>query len=362
MKKNILLVTLRADWGGGPQHVDLLVNNLSEEFNIYIACPNDKPYYDKWKQSAKVKNIFVLPHRKFSFKKLIELSNFIKKNNIRIIHSHGKGAGIYSRLLKIFNFNVKVVHTLHGFHIREYNKIKKIIYIFIERLLALFTDKFINVSKGEQEICLKYKLYPVNKSTVIYNGIKQLKKIVDAKKILKLKNKFVITTISRFDYQKNMSFAYEIAKRFRDNKEIIFLWIGDGNDKKILEKQAKIEDVNIIFTGFTKDIPLYLSATDIYLSTSRWEGLPYALIEAQSLGIPIIATDVVGNNEVVIDKYNGYLFKNITEAILYINLLLENKKIYKEFSNNALKNFKNKFEITTMVIKIEQIYKDVCDG
>jgi len=357
MKKNILLVTLRADWGGGPQHVDLSVNNLSEEFNIYIACPNDKPYYDKWKQNAKVKNIFVLPHRKFSFKKLIELSNFIKKNNIGIIHSHGKGAGIYSRLLKIFNFNIRVVHTLHGFHIKEYSRMKKIIYIFIERLLALCTNKFINVSKGEQEICLKYKLYPINKSIVIYNGIKQLKKIVDAKKRLKLENKFIITTISRFDYQKNMSFAYKIAKRFKDNKKIIFLWVGDGNDKKILEKQAKIDNLNIIFTGFTKDIPLYLSATDIYLSTSRWEGLPYALIEAQSLGIPIIATDVIGNNEVVQHNKNGFLFTTVEEARNAIENLIKYPSIYNKFSKNALQHYKDNFEIQHIIKQIVKEYK-----
>ena len=117
----ILLVTLRADWGGGPQHVDLLINNISEKFEIYVTCPNDKPYYEKWKNNPKVKDIFILPHRKFSFKKLIGLSNFVKNHNIEIIHSHGKGAGIYSRLLKLFNYNLKIIHTLHGFHIREYN-------------------------------------------------------------------------------------------------------------------------------------------------------------------------------------------------------------------------------------------------
>lgn len=359
MRKNILLVTVRADWGGGPKHVDILINNLSEDFNIYIACPEDKPYYEKWKQNSKVKDIFILPHRQFSFKKLIELYSFVKKHNIKIVHSHGKGAGVYSRLLKLLNPKIKIIYTFHGIHIQEYGNIKKKIYILIERIFALFTDKFINVSNGEKEICLNLKIFKPEQSKIIYNGIKAIEKIEDAKQKLNLHDKIVITTISRFDYPKNMSLAYEIAKKFKNNKDIIFLWIGDGDDKGFLEKKAKDENVNILFTGFTKEIPLYLSATDIYLSTSRWEGLPYALIEAQSLGIPIIATNVIGNNEVVVNNQNGFLFENENEAVKCINRLIEDKQLYKNFSNRAKSNFKDKFDIQIMIEKIEKIYKEL---
>jgi glycosyltransferase involved in cell wall biosynthesis len=355
----ILLITLRADYGGGPQHVNLLINNLSKDFELYVGCPNDKPYYQRWKENRKVKDIFILPHRKFSFKKLFLLYRFINKNQISIVHSHGKGAGIYSRLLKMLSPELKVIHTLHGFHIKEYGSIKKNIYIYIEKFLTLFTDKFINVSNGEKDICLDFKIFKNEQSEVIYNGIKEIDLVENAKQKLNLEDKIVITTISRFDYPKNMFFGYEIAKRFKDNKKVVFLWIGDGNDKSVLEKKAIEEDVNIVFTGFTKEIPLYLSATDIYLSTSRWEGLPYALIEAQSLGIPIVATNVVGNNEVVTNDKNGFLFESADEAYDCINKLIENKSLYDNFSQNAKQNFKDKFEIKIMINKIENTYRNV---
>ena len=355
----ILFITLRADHGGCPEHVELLINNLSGEIKIYLACSQDKPYYDLWNESKKIKDIFALPHRKFSVKKLLELNKFIKDNDIEMIHSHGKGAGIYSRILKILNPRLKIVHTLHGVHIGEYGFLKKSAYIFLERFLTLFTDKFINVSNSENSVCLKLGLFKKSKSEVVYNGIKALFKDDSAKIKFDLSGKKVVTTISRFDYAKNMGLAYEIAKNFKDNSNIVFLWLGDGDDRAEFESMAKKDGANIIFTGFTGEVPAYLSATDIYLSTSRWEGLPYALIEAQSLGIPIVATNVVGNNEVVENGKSGFLFEDAQQACRDIEILLNDEKIYGKMQGEALLNFKDKFEIKVAIGKMEQIYKEL---
>ena len=360
--KKILLLSLRADHGGGPKHVDLLINNLSSDMEIFLACPKDKPYYNMWSESKKVKDIFALPHRKFSVKKLLGLNKFIKDNDIEIVHSHGKGAGIYSRMLKILNPRLKIVHTLHGVHIGEYGFLKKSVYIFLERFLTLFTDKFINVSNSENSLCLKLRLFKKSKCEIVYNGIKALLKDDHAKIKFNLSEKRVVTTISRFDYQKNMSLAYEIAQNFKDNSDIVFLWLGDGDDRTKFESMAQKDGVNIIFTGFTDEIPAYLSATDIYLSTSRWEGLPYALIEAQSLGIPIVATNVVGNNEVVENGKSGFLFESAQQARQDIEILLNDEQIYGKMQGEALLNFKNKFDIGIAVRKVEKIYEQIFEN
>ena len=357
--KKILLLSLRADHGGGPKHVDLLIDNFSSDIDIYLACPKDKPYYNLWSESKKVKGIFILPHRKFSVKKLLGLNKFIKDNDIEIVHSHGKGAGIYSRMLKILNPRLKIVHTLHGVHIGEYGFLKKTAYIFLERFLTQFTDKFINVSNSEKSVCLELGLFKKSKSEVVYNGIKALLKDSDAKIKFNLSRKKVVTTISRFDYQKNMSLAYEIAKNFKDNPDIVFLWLGDGDDRVKFESMAQKDGANIIFTGFTDEVPAYLSATDIYLSTSRWEGLPYALIEAQLLGVPIVATNVVGNNEVVENDKNGFLFESAQQACRDIEILLNDEKIYGKMQSEALLNFKYKFDIGIAIYKVEKIYKEI---
>jgi len=97
-----MLVTVRADFGGGPYHVDILLKNLKENFDFFVGAPLNQQYGCQWQQLLGEKKFFVLPFRSFKLISFLKLVSFIKSNQINVIHSHGKGAGLYSRLLKIF--------------------------------------------------------------------------------------------------------------------------------------------------------------------------------------------------------------------------------------------------------------------
>ena len=155
-----------------------------------------------------------------------------------------------------------------------------------------------------------------------------------------------------------MDFAYEIAHAFRHNTNIKFTWIGNGDDLEKLREKAKLNNVNIDFTGFTIEPLNYLAKGSIYLSTSRFEGLPYALIEAASLRIPIIATNVVGNNEIVIHGENGFLFTKKEEAINYINILYRDIELYNKMEDKAFTMYIEKFTIDSMISQLMSIYKN----
>lgn len=353
-RKKLLYITARADHGGGPKHLDLLINYLAGKFEIYVACPPDEPYYSLWKQNKNISKILSIPHRKLTASGLGNLYTLIKENNIEIVHSHGKGAGIYSRLLKLLVPSLTIVHTFHGVHISEYSQIQKSIYIFIERLAGILTKKFINVSNGERDICLSLKFSTASKTSVIYNGIPTPECLNEVKEV-----EFVVTSITRFDYSKNMQLAFEIAKVLPFIK---FCWVGDGPDRQSLEEQAIIEQVsNITFAGFQDNPMAFLAQTSVYLSTSRWEGLPISLIEASSLGIPVIATNVTGNNEVVTHDLNGLLFdQNFPEiAVKYIEKLYNNRYLHQQLSQNALHIFQQKFKVELMAAKTEAIYRSL---
>ena len=95
----ILLITVRSDFGGGPRHVDQLINNLPQNIEIYVAYPQDgTPYGQEWNSNSRIKSRINIPFRKFSTKTLFEIAKFIKENSINIVHSHGNGAGVYSRV------------------------------------------------------------------------------------------------------------------------------------------------------------------------------------------------------------------------------------------------------------------------
>lgn len=355
---NVLLITVRADLGGGPQNVNYIVEGLSSKVNLFIACPEDKPFFLDWKAKLGGQKIFILPHRKFSFAKFFSLVFYCLANKIQVVHSHGKGAGIYSRLLKCCLFKLKVIHTFHGIHIADYSEIVKFFYIKIEKVLSNFTNCFINVSTGERDLCLKLELIKEKNSRVVFNGVRTPIKYFELDHI-EAKEEKIILTVTRFDYQKNMHLALNIAKRVFDlDPSILFYWVGDGNTRQELEEKAP---PNVVFLGFVNHPQKYYALSYLYLSTSRWEGLPYSLIEASSYGLPIIATDVIGNNEVVKHGYNGYLFNEsmLEFAVEYIMKLIRDQGLHRLMANESRKLYQSQYSIDFFTDSIYNVYLSV---
>lgn len=354
MKTKILYITVRSDFGGGPRHVDQLIDRLEDEYEIYVACPTGEPYGTKWRNDKKI-HVVDIPYRKFSFKILLHLKDFIKKENIQIVHSHGNGAGIYSRLIKLLCPNLKVVHTYHGISDTYASGLKATASIIIGRLLSPFADKYICVSNGEKKMAIERHFSKENNTMVIYNGIDDPNHA--ARTTYRQPLNFV--TLSRFDYQKNMGAMFRIAKAFKDDDRITFTWVGDGEEKGKLENEASLDGLRISFTGFSKTPSKYLEQADWYISTSRFEGLPYGLIEAASVGLPILASDVKGNNEVVKDSYNGFLFHSEEEAVIQIKDILEENYDYQQLSKHAIEFFRENFTEDKMIEKLCELYKSV---
>ena len=154
-------------------------------------------------------------------------------------------------------------------------------------------------------------------------------------------------------------FAFDIAKNLIHEKNIEFVWVGDGPDKKLIEEKSKVEKIsNIKYIGFTEKVHDYLSKSDILLSTSRGEGLSYSLIEALAFGIPIVATNVAGHKEMIKNGYNGFLFNTIDEVCIHIHNLKNDKKLYRNIKNNSLREFSNKYVKNNMINKLVDIYLD----
>lgn len=349
---NILYLTVRSDFGGGPRHVAQLISSLSEKYKIYLAAPYGKPYGTEWRNNKKIKGILTIPYRKFSLKTLYQLKNYIKKNDIKIVHSHGNGAGIYSRLLKLLCPKIIVIHTFHGITNNYNSWYKYIANLMIGKVLKYLTDTFILVSNGEKQLGIQLGFINPGKSHVIYNGINDT-----GEKQIKSNPKLNIVTLSRFDFPKNMDMAFSIAQQFKEDKNIIFTWVGDGDDFQRLKDQSIKEKTNINFIGFSNEPIKYLKEGDIYLSTSRFEGLPYALIEAASVGLPIIATNVKGNNECVKDNENGFLFNSVNQGVYFIKKL-QDDDTRKRMGHQSRMFFLENFTLEKMIHKIILIYED----
>jgi len=362
-KLKIILITVRADFGGGPEHVYQLLKYLSADFDFYIAAPEDYPYYQLYSKIVGNDRIIKIPHRKFRISELLKIRRFIIDNKISIIHSHGKGAGIYSRLIG-FTHKIKIIHTFHGFHIYSYNAVQRFLYLLIEKILGIVTNKFINVSNGESLQIAGYNIASDSKFVTIENGVEMP---CESKSILvQSRNPKQIISLSRFDYQKNSELLIQVILRLKQLNLLdafFFLILGTGVNKKSIEQQLTTLNLNTYCKtpGPVLNTQDYLLNSFCYISTSRWEGLPLGVLEAMAVGLPVIATNVVGNNDVIENGVDGFLYdlNNPDEAAAIIIKLYNDEELWQKISKNAKNKVEKKYTVNRMALETKNLYLNI---
>lgn len=349
---NALLITVRSDIGGGPKHVLDLLQNAHANLNYFICSPMNGEYALGFKKSAK--GIIEIPFRSFNLIKVFKIHSFCKKHNIEIIHSHGRGAGVYSRILKLFGY--KVIHTFHGIHIQPgiIGKIK----LFTDRILKFFTDKYICVSKGEFEEAKKYKVCFENKTRVIHNGVQ-----INSFHAPKENKKLIFGSLSRLNHQKGIDILIDYISNFTAEHQFDFeIHIaGDGEDRSFLE--SRIEKMNlsqyIKLLGQTVKPDEFLNSLDVYLSFARFEGLPLAVLEAMSNSLPCILSNVVGNNDIVNSRSVGALFElnDYQSFELEFIKIIQDKDYRGQLAKEGHQRVVKEFSIQKMIQETTEVYQ-----
>ena len=304
----VLHLTARADFGGGPEHLLHLLRHAPENARSLVACPRDYPYYDRYCALVGAENVFELPHRKFSAAKLWQLRRFCRERGVTILLSHGKGAGLYSRPLGLLA-SLPCVHAFHGVHTAQYGRVAKKLYQAYERCFSAFTQAGIAVSKGERERILEEGLMPAEKIRLIPNGVAVPGELADPPQGPPWK----VVSLSRFDAQKNSAFAVDVLlelQRLGRLADFRFLILGDGLERQrvlALARERGLEEF-LHCPGATPEPHAHFAGALCCFSSSRWEGLPLALLEAMGHGLPVVASDVVGNRDAVHHGETGLLY------------------------------------------------------
>ena len=343
---NVLEISARSDVGGGPAHMYALAAGLNKKVTLSAALPSDGHFYRQFQALLGDARVFEIPRQKFTVSAFFKLCIFCKKQHIDLIHSHGKGAGVYSRLLGLV-LGVPVVHTLHGYHDGRYSNLFKRIYAVWETAAAFITKKIVCVSNSEAELFKNKVNVPDEKLTVIPNGT-QVVTTEAVKPVAKM-----VVTVARFDYQKNLLEFLDVARKMPGYD---FFIIGDGADRPLLEAKIAEQHIhNVTLSGLSHQVMKDISDAEVYLTTARWEGMPLSVLEAMSLGIPVVATDVVGNRDAVKVGVTGYLYplgdlsacvRAIEEATLLDRSQV--KRFHQEY-----------FSSDRMIARTFEVYEDV---
>jgi glycosyltransferase involved in cell wall biosynthesis len=365
----------QSELGGAQTYCLDLANDLRKKFNVSIAAGGKGALALKSELSG-IK-YYEIPHLKRSispikdFLALAEIIKLIKKIKPDIIHLNSSKISILGSLaifiykLLIINYQLSIIYTAHGWVFNEPSPIwKKLFYKYAEKFTSKFKDKIICVSEFDYQTALAQKICPKEKLVMIHNGIGEINFLSRQESREKLNlpnNKFIIGSIGNLYKTKGFEYLIEATKKLIDEEiKISTVIIGEGRERKNLTeliKKYKLEN-NIILAGWVPEAAELLSAFDIYICSSVKEGLSYTIIETMLNGLPIIATRVGGNPELIEDGRNGLLVnsQNSEDLAEKIKKLKNNIELQQELSTQARIKAREEFNLEKMLEETKKIY------
>jgi glycosyltransferase involved in cell wall biosynthesis len=360
-----LLVTTSP--GGGPKHVYDLVRYLPRDrFGVVVAAPRDGVFFDRFRDLGVT--MVELPLSRLGMRHLPLTMRLVREHRIDIVHTHGKGPGLYGRLAARA-LGVPAVHTFHGIHYGSYSWIGQRLYLGLERRLAGLTHAIINVSRSQEAEGLALKLFRPEQSVVVVNGVdvaemdRTIRQSPVRRETLGLTaDDFVLGCVSRWDPVKRFEILLQAVRRLssRIPRLALLLVGGGGEEGRIRRLVAETGLQNrVIFTGFLGNPARVYGILDLYVATSLKEGLPLAPLEAMGASLAIVATDVPGHRDVVVRSQTGLLVPPEDSAALAeaITSLVGDPERRRRMGRAGRDRVLEHFAIETMVEKTAGVYE-----
>ncbi|MCH8156396.1 MAG: glycosyltransferase [Nitrospinae bacterium] len=363
--------------GGGPEHLYQLLKRLDQrEWEAIICTKNDGPYWDKFR-SLEIKT-YDLALRKLALFTPFRLFTILQGERPDLIHTHGKGPGLYGRIVGKL-LKIPTVHTFHGFHHEDLPPLTRWLHLLADNLLALITDQHIFVSTGEKNRARVIKFLDEENSTVIHNGvdyehIRNLK--VDRKAVLQSINcgdweqNKILGTIARLSPEKGiLDLLSGFSQALRSAPDLKLIIVGGYPEEHenyynqtmdLIEREHLTKHARIL--GYRQDALEILKCMDLYISSSLSEGLPISLLEAFAAGVPAIATEITGNKDILRNSVFGVLAdpgspESLAQGILKMLAFSQQERTI--LTRNAFNRIKNNFSVDTMATNTYQLYKRV---
>lgn len=362
----------------GVQNVSVqeLKNLSDDEFDKYIVCKEPGPL-SVLADSMGIKVFFcnslcreINPFNDlFSF---IFLYKLFRSEKFDIVHTHSAKTGFLARIAaKLSGVNL-VVHTVHGFAFDSASSTYvKNFYMMLEKIAARFTDCLICLHNMDKDICIKQLNVPENIINVIPNGVDvELYKPSSPAEKQAIREKFgiqsktlVFVMVGRLWTQKNPSMFVKSAIQFIDERPDIdakFLIVGDGELKRDLQELIIGYENKITLLGWQNNVSQILKMSDVFVLPSLWEGMPLASLEALSVGLPCLVSNIPGNISTVIHDVDGYIFPldGIDELKNLMFKLMDNT-LRRKLSCNARYKIEKFHNISDCISKIRTLYAEL---
>jgi glycosyltransferase involved in cell wall biosynthesis len=367
---------------GGAQKIVLeLIRKLpQEQFDIHllsgVETGKEGSYWPEAENLLpsenihRIKNLVRAPNPFKDFKAYKKLCQIFKKIRPDIVHTHTSKAGVIGRMAACKMKIPRVVHSTHGLIYEDEANIPGIkkglmlkTFLLADRYVGKYTDYLITLSEQETGSALKLGLAAPSKIKSISNGI-ALQKLAEIQRLPSdwEKDELCLGIAGRLASEKGHALLLNSFKSLADYFPSLKLKIaGSGPLKEhlmALSKNLGLEE-RVEFCGYQKDMVAFLRQVDIFVLSSHYEGFGLVLVEAMAAGIPVVATDVGGVAEVVVDGQTGLVVPPGQEDELAMGLeyFLTHRNLCYQFGQKGREHVMERFSLKHMVDEHLKIYQ-----
>ncbi len=274
-----------------------------------------------------------------------------------LVHAHSSKAGILARLVSAAQ-GVPAVFTAHGWAFTEgVPALRRSLARWAERLAGLLPSWVVTVSEYDRRLALRYRIVRPDRIVCIHNGITDPGLL--AKPWLHVPK---LVMVGRFAPPKAQDVLLRVLHRLRPLPWRL-TFVGGG------PKEAEVQELAnslglaewVTFAGFRDDVPRFLAESQIFCLCSHWEGLPLSILEAMSVGLPVVASDVGGVSEIVQEGVTGFLVKrgDINGWADRLRLLLQDAQLRHRMGQAGRARYLECFTVDKMVEKTWALYERV---
>jgi glycosyltransferase involved in cell wall biosynthesis len=301
----------------------------------------------------------------------LHLANLLRRERVDLVHAHQYTPFFYALAARLIHRRPGILFHEHGRHFPDYPRRKRML---VNRLLLGRRDRVVGVGEAVRRALVANEGIPPQRVAVIYNGI-DLAGFANgyhdraaARKDMGVgPGDLVLIQVARLDYLKDHATAVRTLERVvRHRPDTRLVLVGEGPEQAKIEEEVRRRglEAHVRFLGLRKDVARLLPAADLFLLTSISEGIPLTLIEAMAAGLPVVATEVGGVGEVVVDECTGLLAPSGDDAALAARVirLADDPALRRRLGQAGRARARAVFSEEEMHARYDQLYREMLHG
>lgn len=365
-KKRILHLITGLEIGGAEMMLLKVLPGLGDDFENWACCIRGRGPVGKKMEDLGIHVEYLDLKNVFDISIISKFKKIIDEFQPDILVTYLIHADLFGRILgRIFGIK-KIVCSVRV----KLTGIKYLPLLLVDGLTSFLVDNYHFNSKTVAELYSRYLLVPSRKIHIIPNGIdvSKFENSIDkqfVRKLLGLTQSYpLILCVGRLENQKGQKYLIKAIKELIIRKQLVYLALaGDGGNREKLEKYARGLGISeyIFFLGRRSDVPVLLRTADVFVLPSLYEGMSNAIMEAMAAGVPVVATRIKENEELITEDETGTLVakRNSSEISTAIATILDHAELHISKASVAQEIIQERYSISGITEQFKKYFNSI---